>query len=64
LRNLGSTPDAVSRRCIFGAKQSTRRGSPAWKKTANRTVLCWSDMTNTEHDGLYKRELEIMLKNK
>jgi len=33
------------------------RIGPAYQKTAKRTVLCWSGMTNTEHNGLYVRKI-------
>jgi len=36
------------------AKQSrTHLGGPAWQRACNRTVLCWSGMTDTKH---YRRE--------
>jgi len=60
VRSPGSTPDAIAR-CVplrrfhHEAKQSTRRGGPALQKTANRTVLCWSGMTDTEHNVPYDR---------
>jgi len=33
-------------------------GGPTWHKTANRTVLCWSGMTNRKHYiyGSYDRD--------
>jgi len=38
----------------LGTKQSTRRrGIPARERHANRIVLCWRDMTDTEHKGQF-----------
>jgi len=44
-------------RCVLETKQSTRRGGPALQKSANKIVLCWSVMTDTERHG-YTRERE------
>jgi len=38
--------------------QSIRSGGPAWQKTANRIILCWSGMTDTEHNGPYERSTD------
>jgi len=40
LRNLGSTPDVVARRCVLGTKQSTRCGGSAWRKTCKQNNFC------------------------
>jgi len=32
-------------------RKPTCCGVPSCQKTANRTVLCWSDITDTEHNG-------------
>jgi len=39
------------------AKQSTCRGGPAWQKTANKTVLYWNGMTDTELVHTQEEEL-------
>jgi len=36
-------------------------GGTAWQKIANRTVLYWSGMTETEHNGPYKRRTTITI---
>jgi len=40
----------VARCCVLGRSSLARRGDPAWRH-ANRTVLCWSGMTDAEHNG-------------
>jgi len=37
----------------LGVKQSTRYGSPT---RLNRTVMCWSGVTDTEHNGSYEEK--------
>jgi len=33
------------------AKLSNCCHGPAWQKTTSRSVLCWSGMIDTEHNG-------------
>jgi len=59
LQNLGSTPDAVARRCVLGktlnvvshlgVKQSTRCVGPAWQKTCKQNSSCVGVVCQTQN---------------